>query len=186
VLAVAGIATVAAAGGLGLSRFAGGGIQTFWPLLLWPALLVARLGLWHTWTVVAALVVAAAIGSARKPSRTRDLAVVVITAGVLYGAAGFLYQSRFPVPNIAPAVNELEEPDSRSPLYWPQYREAFETGYRAALVLGCFGSVHGSSGYVDGYWAGARMGLSELTRATSGWATPRAAWPPNRGTSHTE
>ena len=166
--AVGGIAAVATAICFGLS---GSEVHTFWPLLLWPALVVARIGLSHTWIVVAVLAVAVAIRFARKPLRGGKLVLIVI-AGVLYGAAGFLYPSKFPVPNVAPVVSELDVLGSRSALQGLQYRKAFEAGYRDALVLGCFTTAHGSSGYVDGYWAGATMGLSELARATSGWAVP--------------
>lgn len=130
-------------------------------LLFWPALLVARTGIWHAWALVLGIASALLWWSSRGGLRTARVAGYLF-AGALYGAAGFAYRAVFPIP--APLSTPETVP---SHLYWPEYRNGFSAGYRDGLVGRYKIGLQPGAGFSDGYGWGFHHGVSEVRRATS-------------------
>jgi len=158
-------------GVFGVSLDAGG-------LLLWPALLLARAGMSHTWLLLAgAAPVALALVAWGLRSRSLWLApllgLVVPIAYCLVGALAFRLIT-VPTPTLTPYEADATQKQ--------EYLTAYQSGYRSGLTglvrTFCFAPRHMERGFGDGAAVGRAIYYTRclgVSAARSGTAEPESA-----------
>jgi hypothetical protein len=123
-------------------------------LLLWPGIMLARLGLLHTWVApaIGIPVVCLCLGWL---SRRRNW-FVAITLGVVcafvYCLAGVLAFVRLSVP--MPSVTPYDNDATKRKEYIETYAEGYHYGISGSLRTYCFAPEHTTRGFYDGMFQG--------------------------------
>jgi hypothetical protein len=137
-------------GVFGVSLGAGG-------LLLWPALLLARTGLTHTWLLLAgAAPVALALVAWSLRARSLLLAPLIgIALSIAYCLLGALAFRQITVPTPTPTPYEADATQKQ------EYLAAYQSGYRAGLTglfrTFCFAPEHMARGFGEGSAVGCEL-----------------------------
>lgn len=135
--------------------------------LAWPGLVLARLGVQHSWlfAVLCVFGLLAGIGLWARGRAWWQVVAVSLLVSSAYGAMAFLYVARLPVP--LPTVIPFDS----SAIHRKEYLEAYDGGYRDGMMgmlrSYCFRPESETRGAEDGAGAGIRVWFRMMGRRTS-------------------
>ena len=162
------IAKPVVAVGLGMGVWAA--LLAYFPYpfsLAWPGLVLAGLGVQHSWLVAVLCVLGllAGIGLWARGRAWWQVVAVSLLVSLAYGAMAFLYVARLPVP--LPTVTPFDS----SAIHRKEYLEAYDGGYRDGMMgmlrSYCFRPDSETRGAEDGAGAGIRVWFRLMGRRTS-------------------
>ena len=137
--------------------------------LAWPGLVLARLGVQHSWVfaVLCVLGLLAGLGLWARRKAWCHLIIVSLLLSEAYAVVAFLYVARLPVP--LPTVTPFDS----SAIHRKEYLEAYDGGYRDGMMgmlrSYCFRPESETRGAEDGAGAGIRVWFRMMGRRTPEW-----------------